>query len=418
MEHLLISCIKSRIENNRSLYGSFQIGPFDKGQALTVANAMRRTLLSELSGLAIVCVEIQGVSHEYSNIKGVRESVLDILLNLKQISFISDRFYTSPEIGFLKIQGPAIIKSCDLKLSPYLKCVDPDQYIATLADNSTLEIKFMICKGKNFTIQTSFDLIKKKFKSCFSNTLKNEIIISTLNTKNFLQTTRKIPTYKYLNFKKLPKSLKNYNFFKSKINTRNNELEKKFTYNQSQTHEAGKLQDSEKLIFDTILNSKNKKLNVKFFQTIENTLLSSNFNISKFQKDLNIDYKQNLKQNSNTNILLLDPVFMPVIKVNYSIQNVDNFYKIKNKTLKNKFFKKTSQEKIILEIWTNGSISPKNSIYKAVQQLINIFIPLQKTYLLESNKDSIKNINIQQQNFALLRKKKLEINKFEKKYKL
>lgn len=100
MDHVLLSSIESRIENNQNLYGCFQLGPFQKGQGITIANAMRRTLLSDFSGLAIVCVEIQGISHEYSNIKGVRESVLDILLNLKKIIFISDNSYTNLEIGF------------------------------------------------------------------------------------------------------------------------------------------------------------------------------------------------------------------------------------------------------------------------------------------------------------------------------
>ena len=87
MEHLLLSCIESRVENNRSFYGRFQLGPFDLGQGLTVATALRRTLLSELTGLAITAVAIRGASHEYSTLCGVRESVLDILLNLKQIVF-------------------------------------------------------------------------------------------------------------------------------------------------------------------------------------------------------------------------------------------------------------------------------------------------------------------------------------------
>jgi len=178
MEHLLLSSIESRIENNRSLYGRFQLGPFDRGQGLTIANAMRRTLLSELSGLAILCVEIQGVSHEYSNLKGVRESVLDVLLNLKQIVFISDEKFKQPEIGFLKVQGPAIIKAGDLKLPTFIQCVDPDQYIASLSDNGVLEMKFMICEGKNFLVQTSFKSIQNIFNHIF-------IIKTKIKTNHF-----------------------------------------------------------------------------------------------------------------------------------------------------------------------------------------------------------------------------------------
>ena len=67
----------------RRFYGRFQLGPFNIGQGLTIATALRRTLLSELVGLAITAVTIKNASHEYSTLTGVRESVLDITLNLK-----------------------------------------------------------------------------------------------------------------------------------------------------------------------------------------------------------------------------------------------------------------------------------------------------------------------------------------------
>jgi DNA-directed RNA polymerase alpha subunit len=65
-------------------YGRFELGPFAPGQGLTVANSLRRSLLSQLTGTAIPLVEISGASHEYETLTGVRESVLDIL-NIKQI---------------------------------------------------------------------------------------------------------------------------------------------------------------------------------------------------------------------------------------------------------------------------------------------------------------------------------------------
>ena len=85
MSQFLISCEESRIENNKSFYGRFYLGPFDSSQSVTIANTLRRTLLSELYGLAIVSVEIEGANHEYSSLPGVKDSVLDILLNLKEI---------------------------------------------------------------------------------------------------------------------------------------------------------------------------------------------------------------------------------------------------------------------------------------------------------------------------------------------
>ena len=114
MENFLLTCIESRIENNTTFYGRFQLGPFDGGQGLTIANALRRVLLSELSGLAIVAVDIQGVTHEYSYLKGIRESILDILLNLKQIVLTSDFDCKETQIAYLNFQGPGKIKAKDL----------------------------------------------------------------------------------------------------------------------------------------------------------------------------------------------------------------------------------------------------------------------------------------------------------------
>lgn len=402
MEHLLLSCIESRIESNRSLYSCFQLGPFAKGQGVTVANAMRRTLLSELSSLAIVCVEIQGVSHEYSNIKGVRESVLDILLNLKQIVFVSENFYTNPEIGFLKIQGPAIIKSCDLKLPTHLQCVDPNQYIATLSDNSSLEIKFMVCRGKSFVIQTSFELITQKFQLHFCNNRKIDSNISLLNKQNFSKTTLSGCFAGNGSDETTTGFKDSINFSKQKTT---NKVLKNQLFSKTKSNIPGKnKKSSEKPLQATSLKIKNysekhkskrliSALNKNFFKGIEKILLSSNFSISEFQLFRNFIYKQNLKNGTTTNVLLVDSVFMPVVKVNFSIQNIDNFYKVKNTTLINKFQKKIPQEKIFLEVWTNGSIDPKNAIHIAAQQIIDIFIPFQKTYFVKNQKNYTLNTN-------------------------
>ena len=158
MEPLLLSCIESRVENSRNFYGRFQLGPFVLGQGLTIANSLRRSLLSEISGLAITAVEIEGVVHEYSTIEGVRESVLDILLNVKQIILTSDFQIQEPQVAFLQIQGPGIVRAKDIKLPISIQSVDPEQYIATLLYDGLLKMKFMICRGKNYLVQTPLGL--------------------------------------------------------------------------------------------------------------------------------------------------------------------------------------------------------------------------------------------------------------------
>ena len=158
MEPLLLSCIESRVENSRNLYGRFKLGPFVLGQGVTIANSLRRSLLSEISGLAITAVEIEGVAHEYSTIEGIRESVLDILLNIKQIVLTSDFQIQEPQVAFLQVQGPGIVRAKDIKLPISIQSVDPEQYIATLLYDGLLKIKFMICRGKNYLVQTPLGL--------------------------------------------------------------------------------------------------------------------------------------------------------------------------------------------------------------------------------------------------------------------
>jgi DNA-directed RNA polymerase subunit alpha len=80
-----VQCLQSSTEGGNALYAKYSIGPFIKGQSTTIGNALRRVLLSNIQGLAIIGVRIAGINHEFSTILNVKEDVIDILLNLKQI---------------------------------------------------------------------------------------------------------------------------------------------------------------------------------------------------------------------------------------------------------------------------------------------------------------------------------------------
>lgn len=165
-----IACKESRIESNTSFYGCFYLGPFDESLSQTLANDLRRTLLSELTGLAITSVEIEGVLHKFSSLPGMKESVLDLICNLQNIvlkkqesrldsSLLSVKRSTKKTyMGFLNANGPRVIKAMDLKLPAGLQCVDPNQYIATLAEDGVLNMKFNINEGKNFIKQKQHNL--------------------------------------------------------------------------------------------------------------------------------------------------------------------------------------------------------------------------------------------------------------------
>ena len=178
MNQFYISCKESRIENNRSFYGCFYLGPFDSSQSLTIANTLRRTLLSELSGLAIISVEIENVAHEYTTLTGMKESVLDLLLNLKEIVLKKTKENITTQIGYLKVHGPGVVNASHLRLPPFIQCVDPNQYIATLAENGFLNMRFTIHYGNKWIKDTNL-LYSSKTKSDFE--INNDLL--TLSEK-------------------------------------------------------------------------------------------------------------------------------------------------------------------------------------------------------------------------------------------
>ncbi|MBF2018585.1 MAG: DNA-directed RNA polymerase subunit alpha [Hydrococcus sp. C42_A2020_068] len=149
MAQFQIECVESKTHKNQSQYGKFVLEPLDRGQGTTVGNALRRVLLSNLEGTAITAIRIAGVNHEFATIPGVREDVLEIMLNMKEIVLKS---YThQPLIGRLVATGPATITAANFDTLPSeVEAIDPNQYIATLAEGAKLEMEFRIEKGKGY----------------------------------------------------------------------------------------------------------------------------------------------------------------------------------------------------------------------------------------------------------------------------
>jgi DNA-directed RNA polymerase subunit alpha len=143
-----VECVESITDKDQSQYSKFVLEPLDRGQGITVGNALRRVLMSNLEGTCITAVRIDGVTHEFSTISGVREDVLDILLNLKKIVLKS--YSAQPQIGRLSAQGPAIVTAASFDLPSEVELVDPNQFIATLAPGARLEMEFRIERGKGY----------------------------------------------------------------------------------------------------------------------------------------------------------------------------------------------------------------------------------------------------------------------------
>ncbi|MCM1985328.1 DNA-directed RNA polymerase subunit alpha [Lyngbya confervoides] len=148
MGQFQVECVESVVDSDFSQYGKFIFEPLDRGQGITVGNALRRVLLANLKGAAITSVRIAGVTHEFATIPGVREDVLDILLNLKQLVLRSHS--PEPQIGRLIMRGPATVKSGNFELPPDIEVINPEQYVATLSDEATLEMEIKIEQGRGY----------------------------------------------------------------------------------------------------------------------------------------------------------------------------------------------------------------------------------------------------------------------------
>ena len=150
-----VHCLESITRRETELYSKYSIGPFLKGQSLTVGNALRRVLLSNLSGIAITGVRITGINHEFSTIPNVREDVIDILLNLKQI--VLKGAINEPTLARLSVSKAGVITARDIQLLGDLSFVDPRQYVATLTAPGNLEMEFLIATGQNYITNNKID---------------------------------------------------------------------------------------------------------------------------------------------------------------------------------------------------------------------------------------------------------------------
>jgi DNA-directed RNA polymerase subunit alpha len=131
-------------------HGNFTIEPLDKGFGYTFGNGLRRVLLSSLGGAAVTSVRIEGVSHEFSSVPGVKEDVTDIVLNLKDLVV---RMHTDADEveAPLVATGPGEIKAKDIDLPSGVEILNPDAPIATLEKKTKLEIYLTIGRGRGYS---------------------------------------------------------------------------------------------------------------------------------------------------------------------------------------------------------------------------------------------------------------------------
>jgi len=177
MNNISIKCLKSEKIQSGACHGQFIINSLQTGQGITIGNQLRRVLLGDLGGIAISAVRIAGITHEFSTIPGVREDILEILLNLKGIILKSKT--RESQFGRLKVQGPSVITADLLQLPSDLEIINPNHYIATISTSNILEIEF------KFEYGTGYKLASQSFLEEDENYLQLDTIFMPVQKVDF-----------------------------------------------------------------------------------------------------------------------------------------------------------------------------------------------------------------------------------------
>lgn len=126
----------------------FTIAPLPPGYAMTLGNALRRVLLSSLPGAAVTSMRIQGVQHEYTTVKGVKESVVDLMLNFKKLKL--RKHSKDAETITLEVKGPKEVTAADLKVSSDIEVMNPDLPLFTIEKGGSVSIELTVEKGVGY----------------------------------------------------------------------------------------------------------------------------------------------------------------------------------------------------------------------------------------------------------------------------
>lgn len=148
----MIEIEKPRIETEElsadGKYGRFVVEPLERGFGNTLGNSLRRVLLSSLEGVAVTSIKIDGVLHEFSTIPGVKEDVTEIVLNMK--SLVAKLHSNGPKVVEISAEGPCEVTAEMIKCDSEVEILTPDLHIATLGEDSKLNMEITLDKGRGY----------------------------------------------------------------------------------------------------------------------------------------------------------------------------------------------------------------------------------------------------------------------------
>jgi DNA-directed RNA polymerase subunit alpha len=148
MDYQITLPSKPRVVSEEGTQGIYEIDSLYPGYGHTLGNSLRRIILSSLSGAAITSVKIEDVQHEFASIDGLRESVMELLLNLRRLHFVLHG--DEPQTVKLKVTGPKKVTAADLSMPSQLSVANKDAYICELSGKNTLELEATIERGLGY----------------------------------------------------------------------------------------------------------------------------------------------------------------------------------------------------------------------------------------------------------------------------
>jgi DNA-directed RNA polymerase subunit alpha len=151
----LINMVTPKVEREAETrnYGKFVISPLERGFGDTLGNSLRRVLLSSLDGAAISSIRVSDVTHEFADIPGVREDVIQVILQIKQIRMILHEGDVAHM--HLDVRGEGIVTAADIQAPAEIEIVNPDLYLFTVDDAKTrLDIDFTVDRGRGYSPST------------------------------------------------------------------------------------------------------------------------------------------------------------------------------------------------------------------------------------------------------------------------
>jgi DNA-directed RNA polymerase subunit alpha len=143
-----INNIKIKVENLSDSYGKFIIEPLERGYGVTLGNSLRRALLSSIWGAAATAIRIEGITHEFTTIPGVKEDVIEIILNIKEV--VVKMYTDEPQILKINIKGKKKVTAADIIPNLNVEILNPDFIIANLNEDAKLNMEIVVDKGMGY----------------------------------------------------------------------------------------------------------------------------------------------------------------------------------------------------------------------------------------------------------------------------